>query len=188
MSMLLSLWLPIVATTVVLFFASFLAWVVLPHHKPDAKRWPDEDRLMKFVRESGAVPGEYLFPLIEGKEMQEDWAQADRAKGRYAEGPWGTVNLWSKPPSPPRNMLKTVLFFLVVTTAVAYIGTLGLSPGASVGEVFRLTGITAILAHTSGGVLREIWFTRPLRAKLMDALDGVAYGVLTGLIFAWLWV
>ncbi len=44
MSALIGLWLPILITTVVLFFASFLAWVISPHHKPDIRRWPDEDR------------------------------------------------------------------------------------------------------------------------------------------------
>ena len=31
-----SLWLPILLSTVALFFLSFLAWTVLPHHKPDS--------------------------------------------------------------------------------------------------------------------------------------------------------
>lgn len=63
MSMLLSLWLPILVTMIVLFFTSFLTWVVLPHHKPDLKRWPDEDKLLAFIRESEASAGDYLFPL-----------------------------------------------------------------------------------------------------------------------------
>ena len=62
MEWLIDLWLPVVVITPVLFIASFLAWVVLPHHKPDIRRWPDEDRLLEFVRQSGAEPGEYLFP------------------------------------------------------------------------------------------------------------------------------
>lgn len=183
MSMLLSLWLPILVTTIVLFFASFLAWVVLPHHKPDIKRWPDEERLLTFIRESGAAPGDYLFPYIEDKDMKEDWAQA-----RYNEGPWGMVKIWPGKASMGGNMLKTVLYFFVVSAAVAYAGTLALTPGAPFMDVFQLIAVTAILAHTSGGVLREIWFTRPLRGKLMDFIDGLVYGLITAGLFAWLWV
>jgi len=180
--MVFQLWLPILVATVVLFFASFLAWVVLPHHKPDVRRWPDEDALLEFMRRSGAEPGEYMFPLIDDKDMKQDWAQQ-----RYAAGPWGVINLWGGQPNTALNLLKTVLFFLVVSFFVAYVGAAALPPGASFGEVFRIVGVTALLAHTAGGVCREIWFTRPLRAKLMDFIDGVAFGLLTGLVFALLW-
>jgi hypothetical protein len=180
--MLLQLWLPILVTTVVLFFTSFLAWVVLPHHKPDVRRWPSEDALLDFIRSSGGQPGEYLFPLIDEKDMKEDWA-----KKRYADGPWGMVNVWAQQPNMGLNMVKTVLFFLVVSILVGYVGASALPAGASFGAVFQIVGTTAILAHCAGGVCREIWFTRPLRAKLMDFLDGLVFGVLTGLVFALLW-
>ncbi len=180
--MVLQLWLPILVATVVLFIASFLAWVVLPHHKPDVRRWPDEDALLDLIRRSGAGPGEYLFPFIEDKDMKEDWARQ-----RYAAGPWGVINVWGRQPHIGLNMIKTVLFFLVVSFFVAYVGASALAPGASFGEVFRIVGVTALLAHTAGGVCREIWFTRPLRAKLMDFADGVAFGLITALVFALLW-
>lgn len=50
-----------------------------------------------------------------------------------------------------------------------------------------MVSVTAILAYTTGGVLREIWFARPLRARLMDAVDGIVFGLITGLIFVLLW-
>lgn len=182
MEWVIALWLPILVTTIALFFASFLAWAVLPHHKPDIRRWPDEDKLLAFIRESGAHDGEYLFPLIDEKDMKEDWARQ-----RYAQGPWGMVTVWSGQPNMPGNMVKTVLFFLVVTILVAYVGWAALPAGATFGEVFRIVGTTAILTHTAGGICREIWFTRPLRAKLMDVVDGVAFGAITGILFALMW-
>ena len=42
MELLSTLWLPIVLSGVALFFASFLAWMVLPHHKGDFIKLPDE--------------------------------------------------------------------------------------------------------------------------------------------------
>lgn len=182
MSTLLSLWLPILIITVALFFASFLAWAVLPHHKPDIRRWPDEDRLRAFVRESGAAPGEYLFPLVQDHEMKDP-----EALKRYDTPPWGMVNVWAGKPSMAANMVKTVLFFFVVTVLIAYVGAAALPAGTAFATVMQVLGTTAILAHTAGGICREIWFTRPLRAKLMDVVDGVAYGLITGAVFAWLW-
>ncbi|NEZ03140.1 hypothetical protein G4Y73_03120 [Wenzhouxiangella sp. XN201] len=182
MSALIGLWLPIVITTVVLFFASFLAWAISPHHKPDVRKWPDEDRLLEFIRASDAPPGEYLFPMIDEKDMKEDWA-----KQRYAAGPWGMVNVWPAQPNMGANMVKTVLFFLIVTIVIAHLGTLTLPAGASFERVFHIVGLIAVLAHTTGGICREIWFTRPLRAKVMDVVDGVVYGLITGLTFALMW-
>lgn len=182
MEMLFSLWLPILLCAVVLFFASFIAWTVLPHHKPDIKKWPDEDRLMSFVRESGAGPGLYMFPLIKGEDMKADWA-----KQRYESGPWGVVNVWPDKSNMGRNMALSVIYFLVVSFFVAYVGASSLAPGASFGHVFQVLGTTAILAYAAGSILNEIWFTKPFRAKLMNFIDGVAYGVITGLVFALLW-
>lgn len=177
-----ALWLPVLMTTVVLFVASFLAWVVLPHHKPDVRRWPEEERLLDFVRESGAAPGEYLFPLIEQDEMKED-----RARQRYERGPWGLIRVWPRQPDMVRNMAATFGYFLLVTLLVAYVAAAALTPGAVFGEVFRIVATTAILAYCAGGVLNEIWFTRPLRAKLMNAIDGLVYGAITGVIFGLMW-
>lgn len=182
LSFLTAFWLPVVLTTVVLFFASFLAWVVLPHHKPDVRRWPDEDRLLDFIRQSNAETGHYLFPLIADKDMNEDWA-----KERYARGPWGTMTLWPAQPRMGRNMALTVVYFFVVSTVIAFTGNLALPQDAPFLEVFQLVGLVALLAYTSGGVLREIWFTRPLRAKLMDFIDGVVFALITASLFAWLW-
>lgn len=182
MEMLIALWLPILVATVVLFFASFLAWVVLPHHKPDVKQWPDEDRLLALLRESRPEPGEYMFPFCRPEEMKEE-----DVRKRYEAGPWGMVNIWPSAPNMPANMVKTVVTFLVITMLVAYVAATALPVGASFSEVFRLVGVTAILAHTTGGICREIWFTRPLRARLMDGVDGVAFGLITAAIFGLLW-
>ena len=37
-----ALWLPILVSTVLVFVASSLVWMVLAHHKSDASRMPDE--------------------------------------------------------------------------------------------------------------------------------------------------
>lgn len=183
MTMLLSLWLPIVVCTVVLFFASFLAWVVLPHHKPDHKPWPDEDALMEFIRSHGSPAGEYIFPWCPDSTAAQDPA----VQKKYASGPWGLLTVWPHQPHMGRNMAMTVLFFFIVTLLIGYIGAAALPPGAGFGQVFQIVGTTAILAYSASEILHRIWFTRPLRAKLMNLLDGIAYGIITGVIFGLLW-
>ena len=50
MAALMELWLPIVVSAVIVFFASFLAWMVLPHHNGDWKGLPNEDALNNTIR------------------------------------------------------------------------------------------------------------------------------------------
>ena len=58
MSELATLWLPILLSGIAVFFASFLAWVVIGHHAPDWSEIPDEGNVIDFIRagiEAGAV-------------------------------------------------------------------------------------------------------------------------------------
>lgn len=50
MTPVLQLWLPILCSTVIVFFASFLAWMVLPHHKKDVNVLPDENALLEQLK------------------------------------------------------------------------------------------------------------------------------------------
>ena len=45
-----SLWLPIVLSAVAVFIASFVAWMLMPHHKGDWKGFPDEPALAEAIR------------------------------------------------------------------------------------------------------------------------------------------
>jgi hypothetical protein len=182
MDLLASLWLPIIVVPIVLFFASFLAWAILPHHKPDWKKWPDEDALLKAVRESGAEPGLYLFPNIPECDMKNP----DNQK-LYARGPWGVVSVWPSKPNMGRNMALTVLYFFVVTFFIAYLASVALPAGASFARVLQVVGTAGLLAYCAGGILQEIWFTVPLRAKVMNLLDGISYGLITAVLFGLLW-
>ena len=45
-----TLWLPIVLATVAIFIYSSMAWMMLPHHRPDFTKLEKEDEVMDFVR------------------------------------------------------------------------------------------------------------------------------------------
>lgn len=182
MDLLLSLWLPILVCTVVLFFASFVAWALSPHHKPDIKYLPDEDALFAIIKAQNLTPGQYMFPKCEHSDSKNPEMVA-----RYKAGPWGLLRVWPGEVNMGKNMAATVAAFLVITIVIAYLAAIALQPGAEFIKVFQFTGTAGVLAHTAGGVIGEVWFTKPLRAKVMDFLDGAVYGLLTGLIFALLW-
>ena len=62
-----TLWLPVVLSAVALFFASFLAWMVLPHHKGDWVKLPEEERFENAVRELNLPAGELFVSLLCGR-------------------------------------------------------------------------------------------------------------------------
>lgn len=179
---LLDLWLPILVCGVVLFLCSFLAWAILPHHKPDVKRLPDEDALLALIRSANLAPGQYMFPWCEHADAKNPEAMA-----RLKAGPWGLLRVWPGAANMPRNLIATFAVFLVISAAIAWLAGRALPAGAAFADVFAFVAVAGVLAHTAGGVLGEIWFTKPTRAKAMDFLDGVVYGLVTGLIFALLW-
>lgn len=183
MSELASLWLPILVSAVAVFFASFLAWVVIGHHSPDWKELPDERGTSDFLQKSGIKPGLYIFPMCRTKDQMVD----EGKQQRLASGPWGTVNIWTRQVNMGRNLLQSFTFYLVTSIFVAYVGTLAFDRGAGFSKVFQLTGTAGIMAYAFGVVPNAIWFGTHLRPLLMDILDGVCFGLITGLIFASLW-
>ena len=183
MTELLALWLPILVCSIVLWFASFIAWAVSPHHKPDYIKHPDEEKLLEFVRSSNAKPGQqYLFPHAEHSELKDEAVIA-----RYKAGPWGVLNIWPGEPNMGANMVKTFLFFVVTSFFIAYLTQLALDPGEGFSKVFQISGTAGILAYCFAPTANDIWFEKPKRAVLMNWIDGIIFGLLTGVVFGMMW-
>jgi hypothetical protein len=87
----------------------------------------------------------------------------------------------------PRNMVLTFVFYLVVSTVVAYVASRSLAPGAEYLSVFRLTGVIAWLAYGFAVIPDAIWFGRPWPGVFKTLVDAFAYALLTAGVFAWLW-
>ena len=179
----LHLWLPILVSAFAVFVASSIAWMVLPHHKKDIKRLPDEAALTDRLQQLALPPGTYMWPnCSSGDEMK-----SEEFKARYEAGPWGTLNVLGARPNFGRNLSLTFVFYLVVGIFVAYITAEARPAGAGFMPVFQVAGATAMVAYCAGAIPGAIFLGKPGRFILTDFLDGVAYGVLTGLIFALLW-
>jgi len=176
----LSLWLPIVASGIALFFASWLAWMLLPHHKKEWTGLANEDAVMGAIRNAGVAPGQYMFPYA---ACSADFG-SEEFKAKMKKGPTGNVVIWPGPCSMGKNLLCTVLFFLVANFVIAYLAAMVLKPGTDPWFVFRFVGTAGILTYGTANILNGIWFGRKM---VSDIIDGVAYGLITGAIFAALW-
>ena len=180
MEFLINLWLPILICGIVLFFTSSVFWTMLPHHENDTDRAPCEDDLMDALQKLDLPAGPYMFPFIRHSEMKDEAMQE-----KYKSGPRGQLILWDLP-NMGQNLGLTFTYFLMISLVIGYITWTAIGADAKVGfmKVFQIVGAMAMLVYCTSGHLNSIWFRRRI---LMDSLDGIAYGVLTGLIFAMLW-
>jgi hypothetical protein len=178
------LWAPIVVSAVAVFIMSALVWTVMPHHKRDWQGLPNEDAVLAAMRTSPPAPGQYAMPFVLDPKLRDDPAM----KERIAKGPNGYFTVISSgTPAMGPMMAKSLVYNLIVSTLVAYVAWHALRSGAEYLMVFRIVGATAMMSYILAVVPESIWFGRPWRTFWMQALDGIAYGLVTAGIFGWLW-
>lgn len=179
---LLELVLPIVLSAVAVFIASAIAHTVLPHHKSDWAKLPDEQSFLGAIR--GRIqPGQYWFPHCDPSQMKDP-----EHRKRMEDGPSGILIVW--PGSPVQmggKLVATFIYYVFVSVFVAYVASVALPSGAEYLRVFQVTGTAAIMAHCFGGIPFTIWFKKSIRSTVYDVIDGIAYGLLTAGFFGWLW-
>lgn len=185
---LIDLWLPILLSAVAVWIAAAVAWMALPHHKGDFKKLPNEDAAMAAIRNLAIAPGLYFFPNMEQCNKNK---MDDAAKAKFEKGPHGLLQIWPAENfgKMGRNMLLSFLFYIIVGVFIAYLSTLsgGLPRGSEFISVFRFTATAGIMAYCLASIPQDIWFGKPLRNILACLADGIAFGLITGAIFAWLW-
>lgn len=180
---LLSLWLPILVSAVIVFIAAFIAWTVLPHHRSDWVRIPNDESLLQTIRNLSLQRGQYIFPAA----MTPEGAKEADAKAKLEEGPIGSLIIRAGPPDMRKNLLFYFLFTLGVSFMVAYVGYATIAQGAEYRHVFRVLGTTAVLAYSAAELPRAIWFGHTWSSTWKSVIDGLVFGLLTGGVFGWLW-
>jgi hypothetical protein len=165
------LWVPIAAAWLVTHVLSTLAWMALPHHKPEWSMLP-VGPIDESARAHGAKPGGQ-YVLVDGPTDTKD-----ASTGR------GMLIYWTHKPSMGANIGMTLAFFLAAAFTIGYLASLALPRGADALNVFRFTATAGILCHVMAGIPTLIWFRRKCT---MDLLDGLAYALATGAAFTLLW-
>ena len=77
----LSLWLPILLSAVVVFIVSSIIHMILPYHRSDFTKVPSEEEVMDDLRKYQIPPGDYVVPCagspqeMRRPEFQEKYKQ-----------------------------------------------------------------------------------------------------------------
>lgn len=181
---LMSLWMPIVVSTVALFVMSFLVWAVLPHHRSDFKGMPDEEATRRVLDQQDLNRGVYHVPHVTSQAEMRD----PEVVRKFEEGPRAFVTvLPTGMPGMGPQMVQQILFFLLTLVAVAYVAGRTIGPGADDVLVFRMVATTAWLAYGAAAVPEAVWFGKPWSHVFKHLADALVYGCIAGAVFAWLW-
>ena len=176
-----TLWMPILASSVIVFIMSALVWTVLPWHKKDYKQTGDEESVRSAL--SGNAPGLYVLPYCKSASELKDPDVAQK----FVDGPQGFITIL--PNGMPQMGSKLALSFVqnvLVGVICAYMVSRTLAPEAEYLAVFRIAGTTAFVAYGMGYLQESTWFGRPWSATFKNLFDALLYGVLTGGAFGWL--
>ena len=178
-----SLWLPILLSAVIVFFASFIMHMVLPYHKGDYRKLPEEDKVRAALRGVALTRGLYMFPFSTHKEMKSPEMTA-----KYKEGPVGTMTVFPVgPPAMPKFLGMWFVYCLIIGFFVAYLTGRTVLAGSPYPAVFRVAGTAAFLAYGLGQLSNGIWKGQTWSMTIKEVIDGLVYGLLTAGTFGWLW-
>lgn len=184
MTPLLALWLPILLAAVIVFVASSVIHMMLPWHKSDYPKMPNEDRVRDALRPFAIPPGDYMVPRPESRQEMTSPAFAEKVK----QGPNLVVTvLPSGPFSMGKNLTQWFLYAVVVGVFAAYVAGRALPPGAEYLRVFRFAGVTAFVGYTLALWQMSIWYRRSWTTTIKATVDGLIYALLTAGTFGWLW-
>ena len=177
-----SLWLPILVGTVGVFLASSVIWMVLPYHKTDWKKLPNEDAVLDAWRAHPAPAGMYMVPHCTPEKLKDPAVQE-----RYKRGPWGTITLIAGMPSMGRSLGLWFTHLLIVSIFLAYVTGLSLPVGAEGKEVFRRVSAMAWIVFAGSAIPGSIWEGKPWSFAAKGIIDSLIYALIAGAAFAWLW-
>ena len=180
-----SLWLPILGSAVLVFLASWILHAVLQHHKDDWVAVPDEDALRDALGPLNIPPGQYVTPK---PSNPKDMASPEY-KERARSGPalFFTVvkpeSLFNMGP----GLAKWFGYCVLVSVLCAYLAGRTVGAGADYLTVFRIVGTLAFACYAVGELPRSIWWSQKWSTTFKSVFDGLIYALVSAGTFGWLW-
>jgi hypothetical protein len=184
MTALSALLVPIVLSAAIVFVASSIIHMVLPWHKSDYPKLPNEDRVRDALRPLAIPPGDYMVPRA--SSMQD--MKSPEFMTKMNEGPVMVVTVMPNGPwAMGKNLAQWFVYSIVVGVFAAYVAGTALPPGAPYLRVFQLVGVAAFMGYALALWQLSIWYRRDWMTTIKSNVDGLIYGLLTAGTFGWLW-
>lgn len=183
MAAILSLWLPILVSAVLVFVASSLIHMLLGYHKHDWSAVPDEEAFRRAVRSLAIPPGDYSVPRC---TSMKDMGMPEYQQ-KLTEGP---VLMMTVLPNRMHAMGKSLLLWflhcVLVGAFVAFVTGNTITMGAPYSEVFCIAAAVAFAAYGLAEIPLSIWFSRSWATTARNLFDALVYALVTAGTFGWL--
>jgi hypothetical protein len=169
---------------VLVFLASFILHMVIPFHRNDIKKVPQEDEFLAAIRGLNLPAGDYAAPHADSSAAMKDPVFIEKRE----KGP--TVIMTTAPGAPPpmsATLTKWFIYCVVVSLFCAYVASRTLPAGTEYLEVFRIVGTTAFMGYALALLQTWIWWMKDGGATFRSMIDGLAYALLTAGVFGWMW-
>jgi hypothetical protein len=184
MTALTALWLPILLSATIVFIMSSIIHMVLPWHKSDYPKMPNEDKVMDALRPFAIPPGDYMVPRPSNTQEMKSPEFLERMK----RGPVMVLTVMPNGPmSMGRNFVLWFLYAIGVGILAGYVAGRALPVGAAYLHVFRFVGATAFIGYSVALWQLSIWYRRAWSITIKATVDGLIYALLTAGTFGWLW-
>lgn len=183
MTALLSLWMPILVSAVLVFIASAIIRMLLGYHNNDWVAVPDEDAFRRAVGPLGLPPGDYSVPRCSSmKEMNSPEYQA-----KLDAGP---VLMMTVMPNGQFHMGKSLVLWLLhcalVAAFAAWVVGNALPADAASARVFCVAAVVAFAGFGLAEIPHSIWYNRRWATTAREVFDALVFALITGAVFAWL--
>jgi hypothetical protein len=179
-----SIWLPIVVSAVIVFLASWIVHMFLPHHRSDFAKLPEEDAVLDALRSLNVPTGQYLAPFANTAAQMRQPEYVEKRK----RGPALFLTLVTGgDPGMGKSLMQWFVYLLVISLFCAYVAGEALAADAPYLAVFKFVGIVAFMAYGLGHAHQSIWYRQKWSTTGNYFLDGLIYALLTAGVFGWLW-
>jgi hypothetical protein len=180
----LELWLPTLLSAVAVFILSSIIHMVVPWHRNDYTKFPDEAGVLDALRAFNLASGEYMAP--------RPASRADMGSPEFAEkvkrGPLVILNVASGDSvSLARPLILWLVYVIVVSAMAGHIAYPRHDLQVDSRSIFHTVALTSLLAYAGALWQQTIWFRKPWLTSLKSTFDGLIYAVVTGLIFVYFW-
>jgi len=179
-----SLWLPILVSSVFVFVVSSFIHMFLPYHKNDYKKIPGENDIMDALRKFNIPPGDYIIPCAGSAKAMKSPEYLEKME----KGPSIIMTVMkSGKPGMVGNLIQWFLYSVLVGIIAAYVSSRALGAEAYYLSVFRFVGVTSFTCYSIALLQNSIWYKRSWCATLKSMFDGLIYAFVTAGTFGWLW-
>jgi len=173
MTVLHTLWLPILLSSVFVFVASSILHMALPWwHKGDYVKLPQEDKVLDSLRPLATPPGDYMAPQAANFAEMKSPEFAEKLR----KGPVMVLTVLPNGMFDMRRSFSLWFLYLVVVSFLSgYVALHALPFGARGTVVFRIVGVTSFLGYTAALWQMSIWYRRSMGTTIRATVDGLIY-------------